>query len=484
MRRALKIIAATLASCFVFSFAACGTEEKPRTSYEITASYDESSRVLTADMTVNYVNGTDSVLDEVCFHLYPSAFREGARFSPVPETLSLSAYYAGVNYGGIEISAVSVNGNESEIEIIGQDEDILSVPVGELFPDDAVKIDVKFAVAVPKIRHRLGVTERTVNLGNFYPVACVYENGGFRTDPYYENGDPFYSDCADYKVTLAFPANYSLASTGRQEKTRSGDEIIYECSAKNVRDFAAVAGEFKMLGTRIGKTNVNYYYYSDAEPEKSMTAAADALRTFSDLFGEYPYEQYSVVETGFLQGGMEYPQLSMVTDALSRSSYLDAIVHETAHQWWYGVVGNDEINYPWLDEGLAEASTSIFYEKNPFYGVDAKKRTADALSAYVIYFDPSRPSPRSDVMTRPLGDYRDEFEYAYCSYVKGELMFSSLRSAIGDRKFFDGLKNYYTYYRFCNATPDGLVRCMSESSGRDLEGFFSSWLDGKVKMFA
>lgn len=71
MRRALKIIAATLASCFVFSFAACGTEEKPRTSYEITASYDESSRVLTADMTVNYVNGTDSVLDEVCFHLYP-----------------------------------------------------------------------------------------------------------------------------------------------------------------------------------------------------------------------------------------------------------------------------------------------------------------------------------------------------------------------------------------------------------------------------
>ena len=484
MRKALKTIALLLVVCFVLPIAACGKKEVKRTSYEITATYDETARVLNADMTVNYVNETDSVLDEVCFHLYPAAFREGARFSPVPEALALSAYYDGVNYGGIEITGVTVGGEAGEIKIIGQDEDILSVPTGELFPDDTVKIGIKFAVTLPKVRHRLGVTESGVNFGNFYPIACVYENGAFRTDPYYENGDPFYSDCADYKVSLALPEDYALASTGMQTKSKADGKAVYACEAENVRDFAAVAGKFKMLGTRVGKTDVNYYYYADPEPEKSMTAAADALRTFSGLFGEYPYDVYSVVETGFLQGGMEYPQLSMVTDTLSRSSYLDAVIHETAHQWWYGVVGNDEVNAPWLDEGLAETSTSIFYELNPSYGVDYGKRIADALSAYVIYFDPSRPSPRSDVMTRPLGEYSDGFEYAYCSYVKSELMFSSLRSTIGDEKFFGGLKNYYANYSFRNALPDGLIDCMSESAGRDLEGFFSSWLDGKVKMFA
>ena len=214
MRKALKTIALLLAVCFVLPIAACGKKEVKRTSYEIAATYDETARVLNADMTVNYVNETDSVLDEVCFHLYPAAFREGARFSPVPEALALSAYYDGVNYGGIEITGVTVGGEAGEIKIIGQDEDILSVPTGELFPDDTVKIGIKFAVTLPKVRHRLGVTESGVNFGNFYPIACVYENGAFRTDPYYENGDPFYSDCADYKVTLALPEDYALASTG------------------------------------------------------------------------------------------------------------------------------------------------------------------------------------------------------------------------------------------------------------------------------
>ena len=197
MRKALKIIAALLVVCFVLPIAACGKSEEKRTRYEINATYDEQNRVLSAEMTVNYINKTDSVLDEVCFHLYPAAFREGARFSPVPEELSSAAYYDGVNYGGIEISSVLAMGESREINVIGQDEDILSVPVGELYPDDEAQIGIKFSVTVPKIRHRLGVTKSGVNLGNFYPVACVYENGNFRTDPYYENGDPFYSECAD-----------------------------------------------------------------------------------------------------------------------------------------------------------------------------------------------------------------------------------------------------------------------------------------------
>lgn len=485
MKKVMNALALALIVCFILPIAAaCEKQEQARTKYEIVASYDEATRTLSGSVTVDYLNSSEAVLDEVCFHLYPSAFREGARFSAVPKSLVGAAYYDGLGYGGIEVGEVTVDGATIEAVVTGQDEDILSVPVGEIYPGEAARIGVNFVVTLPKARHRLGVTENAINFGNFYPIACVYENGAFRVDPYYENGDPFYSDCADYTVKLTLPARLTLAASGTIETTKNGEFNEHTCKIENARDFAAVAGEFKMIGTKACGVDVNYYYYADEAPEKSLVAAADALKTFTSEFGEYPYPAYSVVETGFLQGGMEYPALSLVTDTLNPSAYLDAIVHETAHQWWYGAVGNDEINCAWMDEGLAEFSSSLFFEKNPSYGVDGEKRLADALSSYVVYFDPSRPSPRSDVMTRALNEYRDGFEYAYSTYVKGELLFTSLRQTIGDEAFFSALKTYYSKYKFKNASPDELIACFCESSSRDVKPFFSAWLDGKVKAFA
>ena len=212
-------------------------------------------------------------------------------------------------------------------------------------------------------------------------------------------------------------------------------------------------------------------------------AAVDALKTFSDKFGEYPYESMSSVETQFLQGGMEYPGLAMISDALAPDIYREALVHETAHQWWYAAVGNDEVRYPWLDEGLTEFSTSIFYRENPSYEVDYEKRIADALGAYVLYFDAFKTASSDTSMTRKVCDYESPFEYTYMTYVKGELMFESLRSIIGDEKFFAGLRDYYASYKFKVAKPDDLIGCMEKAAGRNLKGFFDSWTEGKVADF-
>jgi aminopeptidase N len=225
---------------------------------------------------------------------------------------------------------------------------------------------------------------------------------------------------------------------------REGDVCdIFELKANNVRDFALVIGEMKMLGTRINGVDVNYYYVDDVNAEKTLITASDAIKTFSNLFGAYPYSTYNVVRTNFLHGGMEYPGLSLISNALNDSLFTEAVIHETAHQWWYGVVGNNEVKNAWMDEGLCEFSTGLFYEQNSSYGVDAQKRLADALGAYIIYFDDSKIDARDDSMNRVLGEYKDTFEYTYCSYVKGELMFSSLSSAIGEQNLLKGLKAYY-----------------------------------------
>lgn len=489
MKKQIKIVAILLSViCALPLFAAC--EKKPqkeeRSRYEITATYDEENKAVTASMSLSYYNGTEAILDELCFHLYPAAFREGARFSPVPKDAVSSAYPAGLSYGGIEIGKTTLGGAEVATAIEGEDEDILVVKMsGEgLYPTERAELTVDFTLTLPEIRHRFGYQGTRVNLGNWYPIACAFEDGNFVTDPYYSTGDPFYSDCADYKVSVTVPDGLTVAASGRVTGADNADGTkTFSSEILAARDYAAVIGEFKMLGSKAGDTDVNYYYISDPEPEKALTAAVDAVKTFSDKFGEYPYESMSSVETQFLQGGMEYPGLAMISDALTGDIYREAIIHETAHQWWYAAVGNDEVRYPWLDEGLTEFSTSIFYRENPAYEVDYEKRIADALGAYVLYFDAFGNADSDTSMTRKVCEYDSAFEYTYMTYVKGELMFESLRSVIGDEKFFAGLKDYYSTYKFKTAKPDDLIGCMEKASGRDLKGFFDSWTEGKVADF-
>ncbi len=482
----LFVTAIMLMAVVALPLTACnkGREEVERTEYEIIASYDEQSKTITASMEVEYVNASDAALNEVCFHLYPAAFREGARFSPVPEGQISTAYPDGMSYGGITVDTLSVDGATVTPVIEGEDEDILAVALnGELLPGEETEIIMTFTLTLPAVRHRFGYQGRRVNLGNWYPIACVYENGNFVTDPYYNVGDPFYSDCADYTVSLTVPSDLTVASTGEQTVTSNDTTKTITATAENVRDFAAVLGEFKMLGSQINGVNVNYYYSSDATPELALTAATDSIKTFSELFGAYPYKTYSAVETQFIQGGMEYPMLTMISDAVTGNLYQEVIIHETAHQWWYAAVGNDEVRHAWLDEGLTEYSTSIFYQKNPDYNVDYTKRMADALGAYVLYYDTFKNGSEDTSMNRPVNEYKSGFEYNYMTYVKGELMLESLRSVIGDDAFFGGLRAYYSEYCFKNATPDCLIACFEQSSGKPLKSFFAGWIEGKVSHY-
>ena len=456
------------------------------THYIIDAEYDEANKTIDAKMNVEYVNSSNAILDEVCFHLYPSAYRENARFTAISEDRITSAYPNGTSFGGIEVSSLSVNGESAEIVINGQDEDILVVALKKMLePTQTVEISMDFRIKIPNVRHRLGYDGNIVNLGNWYPIACVYENGEFDTHPYYSNGDPFYSECADYDVSITLPNTLSVASSGKMIKNENSNETsTHKGKLKNARDFAMVLGEFKMLGTEVNGVEVNYYYSKDEAPQEALTTAKDALKTYGELFGAYPYETYSVVQTAFLNGGMEYPALVYISDSVSGKMQTEVIAHETAHQWWYGVVGNDQVKYAWLDEGLTEFTTGLFYKHNPSYGVDYDKRIADALSAYVLYYDAFRSDDVDTSMTRTVSEYSSTFEYTYMTYVKGELMFEATKSAIGEAKFMSALKKYYESYKNKIATPDDLIGCFESASGRSMENFFSAWLEGKVVSFA
>jgi hypothetical protein len=290
-----------------------------RNFYDIRAVYDEKTHTLDCSMDLSYKNNSDAILDELCFHLYPNAYRKGAQFRAVDENVRESAYVNGESYGGIQIHNVTRGEKQVEWSIEGEDDDILVVPlIKELEPTERVALSIDFTVTLAQVRHRLGYVEGVANFGNWYPIACKKTQSGFDTSPYYSNGDPFWSDCSDYKVTVTVPASFSVALSGKSEKVENGVTVTYTSQIENARDFAFVVGEFETLRKKVGKTEVIYYYKKDTDAQSTIDCAVDALAFFSEKFGEYPYSTYSVVETHFVYGGMEYPALVYVSDLLNK----------------------------------------------------------------------------------------------------------------------------------------------------------------------
>ena len=465
----------------VGTFGSCRKLKNEPTMYEITAEYIPESHTLTGTVKVTFENTTDNALSILKFQLYPNAYRKDAVYRPVSTAYTSSAYYNGDSYGEIVIS--SVHGSKNW-EVLGEDENVLYVYLErELYPGDMVVLDIGFITKLAEVNHRTGVTARSVNLGNFFPILCGIKDGGFMETVYYSDGDPFYSDCANFKVTLTAPKEYVVASTGEimGERTLESKKE-HTMSALNVRDFAMVLSkEYRITTTKKGETTLAYYYYDDKNATKTLDVIEECFSFYEKSFGEYPYGNYAVAQTGFCFGGMEYPCLSFVADGLEETEMARVIAHETAHQWWYGVVGSDQIENAWQDEGLAEYSTLLFFEEYEKYGFTRENMVKEALQEYRSYYDVyGSVLGRADTrMHRHLKEYISDYEYRCLSYDKGVIMWDTLRKSVGEKKLLDGLRKYYSTCRFQQATPQQLMGCF-EKTGLDVSGFFDSFLEGKV----
>ena len=455
------------------------------TEYDINLTLNDDY-TLSGTQTTNYKNTTVNILNEVFFHLYPNSFSDVAINKPVSKLYETKAYPNGFSSGKIEIKKVLVSGINCVFNTENTDNDILKVVLNTpLYPNDFVKIYFEYSITIPNVIHRFGWNDKTINLGNFYPIVCVFDENGWDKNPYNSNGDPFYSNLANYNVQILYSKNLTLASTGIQNQTKTeNDLLITSISAKAVRDFAMVLGEeFNVIKTNVNNTEILYYYYGDKDPEKSLETSQKALTTFNNKFGKYPYKTLSVVETGFLFGGMEYPTLVMISDDLEKyDDYTNTIVHEIAHQWWYGVVGNNEYNHGWLDESLAEYSVVVFYENNPEYEILRDVCIKNAITSYTLFVDVYKDvfNEVDTSMNRSLDKFATEPEYVYAAYVKGMIMFDDIRNLIGDKNFFHSLQNYYKQYGGKNATPNNLILVFENTSHRRLKAIFESYLDGSA----
>lgn len=253
--------------------------------------------------------------------------------------------------GSIEISDVHGGSIAATTQRCTAVEITLDAP---LAPGARTSISMGLRIEVPPENDRFGYHKGLALIGTALPTLAIHDDAGWHLDPFIDLGESYYSIVGSYRVTLETPRALDTPSTGvlvdRHSAGPGRESRTY--AARDVRDFAWAAARLTALTARSGATRVVVSYQPDAvtrgRAEARLRDAVDAMDTFSAAFGAYPYREMDVVLAGFASfGGMEYPTVIFTNPGRLTVS------HELAHQWWYGIVGDDEYAEPWLDESFA-----------------------------------------------------------------------------------------------------------------------------------
>lgn len=463
-------------------------EAQPDTNrYTINVQLNPEDKTLTAEQQVIYKNNDNIELTELYFHVYPNAFKKKETAPFLFDDFD-RAYSNGFQPGYAEVTTVELFNKETRtalnFNLQGEGDTILRVELPSVLkPNDSITLEMKYKILIPPAGERFGYGAGNFNLGNWYPVAAVYDNTGWNLDKYYAVGDPFYSDISNYIVNITLPKEYTVAASGSlSEEKAEGDNKTWKFEAQNMRDFAFIANnKFRIAEDNADGINIKSYYYEGHE-EKGRAAleyGKRSIEVFNRKFGKYPYPSYSVVETEF-PSGMEYPGLVYINQAYYQADDVEenlmfTTVHETAHQWWYGVVGNDQIDEAWLDEGFATYS-EVVYVESEFGKIQGER--------YIEYIEEDAEQAVSSrifdgVILKPLSEYNNWQDYGPAVYNGGAVLLNELRKQVGDEVFFNILKTYYRDYGFKNATTEDFLNVCEKIGNEEFDSFFDRHLTMK-----
>jgi aminopeptidase N len=198
------------------------------------------------------------------------------------------------------------------------------------------------------------------------------------------------------------------------------------------------------------------------------------MELYQELIGPYPFNELDVVATPTRAGGIEYPGLIVIAQSLYDQSggfFELATVHEVAHQWWYSLVGNDQLDEPWLDEALTQYTSMLYYEKR--YGEQAAARVRAAY--FEGPYEQLAPDDRALPIGMPVAAYSNQL-YGAIVYGKGPLFFHALRLRLGDAAFLRSLQAYANAYRYEVAYPDDLVDTVERVAGVEIDDLYEEWV--------
>ncbi|MBC7862908.1 MAG: M1 family metallopeptidase [Bacteroidia bacterium] len=530
----------------LFYFCQEETYFQQEVNYKIDVRLDDKCHVLRASEKIEYINNSSESLSFLYFHLWPNAYKNNATAlaKQILENGKTEMYFGRKNeFGWIDSLDFKVNGEKIKMEYDVKDSDICKLILNTpLKPGEKIEITTPFRVQLPSATiSRLGHIGQAYAISQWFPKPAVYDKNGWNQMPYLDQGE-FYSEFGSFDVSITLPKNYVVGATGDLENGETElewlDKKILQTESKIVkRRQLAAAGiqffdslafpisstEFKTL--RYKQNNVHdFAWFADKrfnvmkgevilpKSKRKVTAwamftdsnfelwlkateyIADATFFYSLWNGDYQYNNVTAVDgTISAGGGMEYPNITIISEVSNAFELETVIMHEVGHNWFYGMLGSNERIHAWMDEGI-NSFNELRYNRTKYPGATVgellgRDSTTKLLginqfkNAYQYYFLYEKSALENKDQPDELHSALfSEGNYGAIVYSKTALAFDYLFHYMGEDKFDEAMKFYFEHYHFKHPYPADLRKTLEFYSGKDLSWFFDDMLGTTKKL--
>jgi hypothetical protein len=460
---------------------------------------DTITHTIHSKIEMDYYNNSPDTLKSLLIHLWPNAYKDvGSSFAQQELQKNKTQFATSkVNEKGwIDGLDFKVGSDKLSWKSYQNMPDVIELELNKpLLPNQMLQIVTPFRVQIPSFFSRSGHTDGFYALTQWFPKPAVYDVNGWNPMPYLDQGE-FYSEFGNYHVEISVPYTYEVASSGHLvSKIDSNVQITYVMEENNCHDFAWFASNsFLTTSAKIGlsqndSVEITAYVLPSSKMDLNpvLFAAKSALVNYSKWVGMYPYKTCKVVIGNIVAGaGMEYPGITICSDASPTT-----VIHEVGHNWFYGVLGNNERKYPWMDESInsyfdkrASNEYDVFLGKEilndpDFFNPDKK---VNWFANHISLLSAMYLNANSQLQRISDSSYHMTNTNYGMMYGRGAISFAYLNEMLGDSVFLQCFKTYYEKWKFKHPLPKDMQDVFEEVSGKKLNWFFEDVLsdDGRI----
>ncbi len=459
--------------------------------YKINVQLDDLKHFLHGDIVMDYQNNSPDDLTFIYIHLWPNGYKNTrtAFARQMMQNGETDFYFSKAEDKGY-IDSIAFTEGEQPLQVEQtKNIDVIKVILTKLLKSgQSVTLKSSFRVKLPKVFSRLGHDNQDYFITQWYPKPAVYDVNGWNPMPYLNMGE-FYSEFGSFEVNITLPENYTLVATGECQnpselidyKKALGDSIPSSAiqktvtfTADNVHDFAWFASKrwgYVSKKIKVADETVTARVVSAKPNVNDLDHIETAVSYYSENVGPYPYSHVTVVH-GELKagGGMEYPMITLC-DFMGE----EVIVHEVGHNWFYGILANNERSYPWMDESI-----NSYYEQQAMAKGNSFLSNANAVAMNSLVKDNLLRNEHQAVASS--SEELTNGNYGMSVYGIGASSFGYLEAFLGDSLFKACMLQYYDQWKYKHPLPDDMKISWEKTSCKNLSWFFDELLNSDTKM--
>ncbi len=473
-------------------------------AYWIDAKVDTNAKTLDATEILEYRNPSDQPVSTVPFHLYLNAFRPQSTFAAESHQQGTDIPTAKVDQGAIEIKSISAEGYGDLTQNMrftapddGNQDDhtVMEITLPKpLPPSEVIRFQLTFHDKFPLAIARTGYKRDFIMGAQWFPKVGVLWHGVWNCHQFHADTE-FFADFGTYNVNLRLPERYTVGASGIQtgDQPNSDGTRTLSFRGEDIHDFAwAASPHFEVVDdtfvNSLGSVKLHALILASHANQSAryLSVLKQSMQKFDEWYGPYPYKQITLIdpEPDSHMGGMEYPTLFTGEADWWEPSWVHngmevTVAHEYGHQYWYGMVATNEMEEPWLDEGIDS------YSEDKVMGSIFGQNTSvlNARTAYASDVEDHRLAylthPDEDPIVRQGWKFANDASYGSIVYGKTATALNTLEAMLGEDTLHQALRIYFRRYRFTHPTGTDFLHTLVEVSGRsDLEPYLAQAIYG------